>query len=454
MQSWSSHVRSTLALGTPLVGSHLAQMLIQTTDVVMLGWYGVEELAGTILATQVFILVLLIGSGFAFAVMPMAANAIAAGRDSEVRQSVRMAALIALVYSMLAIIPLSFLEKFLLLTGQQPELAHIAGQYMSIAQWALIPGALVFVTRSFFSALERTQVVFWVVVLGAIWNAVLNYVFIFGNFGMPELGARGAAISSVMTTSATLVAFLCYAYWRDEIRGYLFYRGFFQIDFHRLKEVFSLGWPISLSMLAETGLFTASTLMVGAFGTLALATHGIVLQIVTIFFMIPLGMSNAATVRAARFWGRSENNELRRASFVAVILAVAIAVVTMVLYLVLPDRLIPLFLDREETRVVEIVALGSTLLVVAAMFQIVDALQLVMSALLRGLKDTLIPMMIAVVSFWFVGLPTSYFLGFTFGLGATGVWWGLVFGLGLAAILLGLRLRVLLNAQPAMVPNN
>lgn len=438
-------MRATLALGIPLIGSHLAQILIQTTDVVMLGWYGVEELAGTVLATQVYFLVLLIGSGFASAVMPLVAKTYASGDGVAMRQTVRTGAWIALLYALFALIPFIFLEPILLALGQKPELAAVAGEFMSIAQWGIIPGSLAFVLRSVFSAVARPRVVLLAVLSGAYLNGFLNYLLIFGEWGFPEMGVRGCAIASVAATCLMLVIYVAYIFSIKELRDLRLFHRIHLVDFPDLREVFQLGWPISLYMLAEVGMFTVSALLIGAFGTLALATHGIVLQIVTIFFMIPMGLSNAATVRAASFWGAGQSQELVRATMSALVIALAVGVIVTLLYLAFPSVMIPWFLSKDETRVDEIIKMGTWLLVIAAFFQVVDSVQLVTAALLRGLKDTRVPMVYAILSFWVVGIPSGYLLAFRYGYGPAGVWWGLVIGLSVACVLLGTRLYSLLK---------
>jgi MATE family, multidrug efflux pump len=432
--SWSGHIRATFALGLPLIGSNLAQMLTNTTDVVMLGWYGVEELAATVLATQLYFVLFIVGAGFAFAVMPMVANALGADDEFTVRRSVRMGLWISVIYGAAAMIPLWYLEPILLFLGQKPALTVLAGDYMRIAQWGMFPMILIMLMKSYLSALERAQVVLWATVAGALANGVFNYMLIFGNWGAPELGVEGAAISSVLTLSLSFTFLVVYAGKLRELKKYTLFQRLWNPDWPAFGAVFRLGWPIGLTMLAESGLFAATSLMLGWVGTMQLATHGIVIQIASLSFMIPLGLSNVATIRVGRALGRGDATGLWRASVVVLAVALTFSFLAVAVFLSLPRTLIGLFLDSGDADYPRILNYGVGLLMAAAAFQVADSMQVVAMGLLRGIRDTAGPMVLAVVSYWIIGMPVAYVFGFYLAWGGVGVWSGLVVGLSLAAI--------------------
>jgi MATE family multidrug resistance protein len=451
--TWRGHIRASAILGLPLIGSHIAQMLTHITDVVMLGWYSVESLAAVVLASQLYFVIFIVGSGFAFAVMPMCATAIGAGNTRQVRRSVRMGAWLVTIYGILLALPLWYLKPILLALGQQADLAQIATDYMRIAMFGLFPALWIMVVKSYLSALERAQIVLIATLVAAVANAVFNYALIFGNFGFPELGAKGAALASVLTIALDFLFLLVYCRVLPALKKYELFLNPFRFDREAFIETFKLGWPISLTMLAESALFSAATLMIGWSGTIALAAHGIVLQIASISFMIPLGMSNVATIRAGRAMGRQDSLGLRRAAWVIIIGAVLVSSCSMILFVSLPHQLVSLFIDPTEPNLPAIIAFGTGLLFFAGAFQIADATQVVALGLLRGIKDTTIPMVLAVISYWGIGVPTAYILGFPMGYGAKGVWAGLVIGLSVAAITMLWRYfrlqRELVLAQPA-----
>ena len=437
--SWAGHTRATLALGVPLIGAQLAQMAIGVTDTVMIGWLGASELAAAVLGAQAFFLFLIFGMGFTLAVMPLAAQA--HGRDDVrgVRRSVRMGMWVVLFYSAIVMVPLWMTESILLALGQPAETAALAGDYMRVAQWAMAPSLMIMTFRSYLSALERAQVVLWATVAGTIANAFLNYMFIFGNFGAPRLEVVGAAVASVGTASVTFVLLTLYTVTRSDLKRYQLLVRFWRPDWQAFFEVLRLGWPISATILAETSLFAASSVMIGWIGTIELAAHGIALQLASIAFMFPLGLSGAATVRVGNAYGRKDWVGLGRAGSVSIVLAVAVTLSLAAVFWTFPEALIGLYLDEDNPDAAAVLRHAVPLLIVAAAFQTVDGLQAIGAGLLRGLKDTKVPMVFAVFSYWAVGMTAAYLLAFYWNLGAVGVWWGLAVGLLLAAILMNWR---------------
>jgi len=428
--TYSQHLRAILTLGLPLVGSHIAQIAILLSDAVMLGWYDVEALAAQVLASEMFFVLFIFGSGFAWAVMPMVAAAQAAGEEVQVRRVTRMGAWASLIFGVLILPVMLMAEPILLALGQEPQIATLGGQYLWIAGWGILPALLVMVLKSYLAALERTQIVFFVTVAGVVLNIVLNYLFIFGNLGFPEMGIRGAALASVIGNVLSFAVLAIYAA-RKLPEHELFVR-VWRADWEAFGQVFRLGWPIGLTSLAESSLFLASSIMMGWIGTLELAAHGIAIQITSIMFMLHLGFSNAATVRAGQAFGRRDPVGLRDGGKVVIIVSVAIALATVVMFLTIPELLMGVFMDPDEPDRAAVIAVGVGLLAAAALFQLMDAAQVLALGLLRGVQDTKVPMVIAAFSYWAVGVPASYLLGFTFGLGGVGIWLGLAIGLALA----------------------
>lgn len=446
--TWPGHVRATLALGVPLVGSQLGLMLINTTDTVMLGWYSVEALAAAVLATPLFFAVMIFGSGFSQAVMPIAAQAEGQGDTRGVRRAVRMGLWVSIAFSAIVMAPLWHSEKILLAFGQDPEIAALAGDYMRIAQWAMFPTLAAQGLRAFLSAVEMPRMIFWSTVFGALLNGLLNWVLIFGNWGAPELGIRGAAYASLGTTTLTFVVLGLYVSTNRKAAEYEIFARFWRPDWPDLREVLRLGLPISITILAEVGIFVLSSIMMGWLGVVPLAAHGIAMQLASIAFMVPLGMSQAATVRIGRAFGRGDTLGLNRAAVAAMSVCLAFASMSAVLFWTMPATLISLFLDSAEPQASAVVAYATPLLMIAAVFQLFDNGQAVGVGMLRGLKDTRVPMILAIVSYWGVGFTMAYLLGFTAGLGGPGVWMGLAAGLAVAASSMNIRFLALRPKSP------
>ncbi len=435
--TYGGHARAILVLGLPLIGGHLGQIAIGVTDTVMLGWYAVEALAAVTLASTYFFTVFLLGSGFAMAVMPMVASYVAEEDDTSIRRATRMGMWLSLGFAVLVLPMLLRAEPILLLLGQKPDVAADAARYLLWAGIGMVPALMVMVLKSYLAALERTQVVFWITVVAAVTNGLANYALIFGNWGAPELGLVGAAIASVSTQVVSLIGVLAYV--RFVVPQHQMFVRFWRSDLQMLTRVFQLGWPIGLTMLSESGLFALSALMMGWLGTIPLAAHGIAVQLAAITFMVHLGLANVATIRAGNALGRRDLPHMARGAIMVTALSVAFAALTIVGFLIWPDQLISLFMQKDEPARVEILAIGVGLLAMAALFQLVDGAQVVGLGMLRGVQDTRAPMFIAAFSYWVIGAPASYLFGFTLGWGGIGVWGGLVLGLGAAAILLNGR---------------
>jgi MATE family multidrug resistance protein len=428
----NQHIRATLAIGGPLIGGQLALTLISLTDTVMMGWYGVAELAAVTLGASFFHVIVILGMGFALAVMPMVAAASSNGDSVQVRRVTRMGLWLGLSFGMLSLPVFWFSGAILLSLGQEPSVASDGQLYLRIAGLGIVPAVLALVLRSHLSALERPRVVLWAWLGGAALNGAMNWVLIFGNLGAPELGIAGAAIASVGTHVLILLILAIFAARARGLADYALFERFWRSDWAVFFDVFRLGWPISLTLLAESGLFVGTTIMMGWIGTTELAASGIALQIISVTFMVHIGLSSAATVRAGLAWGKGDRENLRLAAVAALSLSAAMVAFTIALLIGFREGLVGLFVGPGDPLRPAIVALGAQLLIVAAIFQLADAAQVMALGLLRGVQDTRIPMIYAVVSYWLVGMPCAYVLGFTLGWGATGIWWGLVVGLMLA----------------------
>jgi MATE family multidrug resistance protein len=434
VMSYPQHVRAVTILGLPLIGGHLAQIAIGLTDTVMLGWYGVDALAAITLASSYFFTLFITGAGFAFAVMPMVASFNAEGDETSLRRATRMGMWLSIIFAVLVTPLLWWSSGVLQALGQEEQLSDAAQAYLRVAGWAMFPALLAVVIKSYLAALERTQIVLWVSLASAGVNVLANYALIFGNWGAPELGLQGAAIASLFTQIIALIGVVAYAVL--VLPQHALFRRLWRLDPEMFGRVFRLGWPISLTGLAESGLFVGSALMMGWLGTVPLAAHGIAITMASVTFMVHIGLSNAATIRAGNAFGRRDPDHLARGGRTVIALSLVMSIVAIVVFLAIPEPLINIFLDSADPAKEQIISIGIGLLAMAALFQLVDGAQAIGLGLLRGVHDTKAPMVIAAISYWMVGIPCSYLLGFVFDFGGVGVWSGLVIGLAFAAVLL------------------
>lgn len=444
--SFPAHLWATLTLGLPLVGSQLGQLVIHVTDTLLLGRYGVADLAAQAVASSVLIVLIVFGSGFAFAVMPLVAAAAESGDEVQIRRVTRMGLWASMGFAAVALPVFLWIPDLFARLGQTPEVAALADRYFAIALWSLIPALVVMLFRSYLSALEHARAVLWVTLASAAVNALVAWVLIFGHLGAPELGIVGAAIGAVVSNLFAAVAMAVYAVWREPAHQ-LFVR-LWRPDWSALGAVFRLGWPIALTALAEVALFSAASVMMGWVGTNALAAHGIALQLCVATFMVQLGLSQAATVRAGQAYARGDAARLRLAALAAMTLSAVAAAVSVLLFVTIPGPLIGLFLSPADPERAAIIALGSAFLAAAALFQVADSAQVIAQGLLRGVQDTRWPMIFAAASYWGVAAPVAWLLGIHLGWGGVGIWIGLAVGLFLAAV--SLMLRFWVRAVPAV----
>ncbi|WP_196257725.1 MATE family efflux transporter [Pelagibacterium limicola] len=438
-QSWSEELRATFLLAWPLVVAQVAQNALYTTDVIMMGWLGFEYLAAGTLATAFFTPFLLLGGGIVGAVAPLVAQALGARQIKQVRRTVRQGFWACILLATLLFPLIWNIRPLLLLAGQDPELALLAEGYMQIAVLTLYPGLGLFAIRSFLSALGTTQVILYVTVAGVIVNAAGNYLLMFGHFGLPRLELRGAAITTVVTNFVMFGLLLAYALRHRRYRRFNILARFWRPDWQRLKQIFRIGTPIGLMLLAEVGMFAVAAIFIGWLGTAQLAAHAVALQCASFAFMVPLGLSMASTVRVGLAFGAQSPAAVGRAGWTAMALGVGFMAITATLFLTMPDVFVRLFLDPADPGNAAALALAATYLLLAGLFQLVDGAQVVAAHVLRGLNDTKIPMVVALFGYWGVGMPTALFLGAEERLAGVGVWIGLAVGLAFVAVVLTAR---------------
>lgn len=458
--SWRGHARATLRLGLPLIAAQLAQTALNLTNTLVLGRLGPDELAASVLGWQLFFVVWMFGSGFGFAVMPLVAQARGARDPRGVGRYVRMSLWIVFGYALLMMWPLSRAETLLLALGQEPVLAALAADYVGVLQWSLFAQLAIIVLRSLFGALGQPIVAVIALVIGVAVNALLGIALVHGAAGLPALGMAGAGLSTAFATATVAAGLAIHAGRSAGLKSLGLLARPLVADAAALRDVFRLGWPIGATIVAEVALFSSTSILMGWIGPHQLAAHGIALQLSGLAFMIPLGLSAAATIRVGWLDGRRDRRGVVRAAVTALVMGIGIACLSALTFLTLPGTLVGLYLDLDDPDAAAVLPFAVSFLAVAAAFQIVDGVQALSSGALRGLKDARVPMLIALVSYWLIGLPVGCWLAFGAGLGGIGIWWGLAIGLAAAATLMTARLarqvrrvgRLAQAAQPARDP--
>lgn len=438
---WRDEARALLKLALPLVVTQLAQMAILTTDVIMLGRLSKEALAGAAIGNTVFYFAWLLGLGPTAAISPMMAHIL--GARPKDRAGVRAVLRMGFWVTILLAVPLTsflfFAKDILLLLHQRPELAEGASQFVRPLSCGLIFSLGFQVLRNFVTALHRPNASLWVMLATIIFNALADYALIFGHFGFPKLGLTGSGIASASSFTFSFLIMLAIIFASREFRQYRIFKRFSRPDWDKFFELFKLGMPIGMTMLFEAALFNASVLLMGTFGTAAVAAHQVALNIPSLTFMVPLGIALAATVRVGLAAGAEDPKAVRRAGLTALAIGAGFMAFTAIFLGLFPRQIAGLYFAANDPANAEVLRLASQYLQIAAAFQVVDGIQVVASLSLRGLKDARMPMWIAGASYWLVGFPLCLGLGVGLHWQGLGVWTGLAFALLTAAILLSWR---------------
>jgi multidrug resistance protein, MATE family len=431
----------TLKLAVPIALTQLGQIAMMTTDIALIGRLGSEAMAAAALAHTVFFVSFTFGMGLVSAVAPLAAQAFGARNPHLIRRSLRVGMWAALLMS-LPMMTLSFRgEQILLMLGQAPTAAHLAQQYLLGLTWSILPALWFMTIRGFMSAVNRPEPILWITLAAIPANAVLVYLLLYGAFGMPELGLFGVGLATSIVNLGTFLAGLWFATRRRPFRKYHVLGHFWRVDWklmRLMRQLVVIGAPISLSFLLEYGLFGAAGLLMGVISTTALAAHQIALQVAAILFMVPFGIGMAATVRVGHAIGRGDAGAVRRAGYVATWLGIVLVAVLTIAVIVSRFSIAEIFLGESTDATAE---LSATLLLVGSTFFIADAIQTVAAGSLRGMNDTRVPLLFAILSYWLIGFACACWLGFWTPSGAVGVWIGLSIGTAVYAVLLLLRFR-------------
>ncbi|MGE5512324.1 MAG: MATE family efflux transporter [Bacteroidota bacterium] len=433
----------TIRLAAPMALTQLGQVAMMTSDLILLGRLGDKVVAATALAHTVLFAAFTVGMGLVSAVAPLASQAFGARQPRMVRRALRVGLWAAIV----AGVPLTMLqlwgEDILIALGQTPEAAALAGRYLASLGWSLVPAWAFMALRNFMSAVNRPEPALWITLAAVPANALLAYALIYGAFGLPQLDLLGAGLATTLVNLGMCIAAVWVCYARAPFKKYRVLGRFWRPDWPLFRKLLEVGLPISGSYMLEFGVFAAAALLMGRIGTTALAAHQIALQTAAVMFMVPFGISLAATVRVGQAVGRRDPEATRRAGFVAIGLGI-VFMATMTVLVALTRHQIPLlFLGANAPGSAETAALAALLLVMGMSFFIADGVQTVAAGALRGLNDTRIPLLFAAVSFWGIAFVSSYWLAFPRGIGALGVWIGLSVGLAVYAVLLVSRFHVL-----------
>lgn len=434
----SGELAANARLAWPLALANVLQMLVHAIDVMFVAQLGKEALAAATLGISYFWLVNYGLVGVVSAVSPFIAAQLGrcANPVREVRRSMRMAMWLAVAGGLVGMGLAALGGPFYRLTGQDPQIAAQAASFLALISLSMIPTQLSMALRIFVSVMGRPIFATFITGLAIGVNAIANYAFVFGNLGAPELGLPGSALASVITSVVTLLAYVAAIQTNRRMRRYHLFGRWWRAEWKRLREMLRIGTPIGLTLMAEAGLFAGAAFLMGRIGAAELAAHSIALQISSFTFQVAYGVSQAATIRVGYYFGASDRLGIARAGSAALLMGVGFMSLAGLTLLALPGPFLSIYIDAADPANAGLIAIGTQYLFVAAAFQIFDGTQAVASGLLRGLRDTRAPMLIAIGGYWLIGFAMAAGLGFASPLGGLGVWIGLAAGLVVVALLL------------------
>jgi MATE family multidrug resistance protein len=427
-----------LSIAVPLALAQLTQMIMGMTDAIWMGHIGTDALAAGGLGSSLAFMILIVTSGLVQSIQPIVAQGRGAGDESAFGRALGAGLLLSALVALPVVLLLLSADRLLIAAHDPPFIAHLTRMYETGLVWGVPAWFWQNTLRSYLSALARTRVILGVTAIGALLNFFLNWVLIFGHFGMPALGLAGSGYATAIVAWGMAIAFTLYL-----VGMKLLPRDLFRLSWRQvwlgISEIFAIGWPIVGVLAVEIGLFTGSMVVMAQFGPVALAAHQICMNFCSLTFMVPMGIGTAAAVRVAYHLGAGAPERARKAGSLSLLLAIGFMSIAAIGMRTFATAIFHLYLPSSDPLLPAVTALGTSLITLAALFQVFDGTQTVAAGALRGLRDTRAALLAGIAGYWILGGPFGLLLAFRFGLGPVGIWWGFTLGLVVVAILLSLR---------------
>jgi multidrug resistance protein, MATE family len=439
-----AETRAMFALALPVVADQVGMMSMSFVDTIMVGRLGGEALGAVGIGSAVTFFYMVFAYGVISSVSPVVAQAFGAGDREEIARTVGQAFWLGVTLAAGGIVLAWNIGAVLVALKQPAELIAPAERFTRALSFGMPATILYASLRAFTVGLGRTRVTMMISMGASALNAGLNYVLIYGKLGMPALGVMGAGLATSIVQWSMLSMMLLYTVRSRDLRPYPFLRYVLPLDRGRLLRLIKLGAPIGAGNSMEVGIFGLTALFMGQIGKLPLAAHQVAINVASLIFMVPLGISTATATRVGQAVGRKDPEGAALSGWVGIGLATAVMIFSATLLLAIPEAIVSIY-----TAEAAVISYAVPLLMIAGAFQIFDGIQVAALGALRGLKDTALPMLVNLLAYWLVGVPTGYLLAFTADVGGPGLWWGLTSGLAVAAVLHTLRFRMIVRSIPA-----
>jgi MATE family multidrug resistance protein len=434
---YRSHFKATILLAWPIIVGQLGQVFLGVIDLAMVGRVGKSEIAAAGVANAVFFIVSVFGIGVSTAVSPLVSIAATRGNKEETAGILKGAYLAGAIVALFIAAILFFLSFHFHLFGQEEHVAGLAGSFLRIISFSVIPMTVFLCAKQFTDGLSLTRVSMFIMLIALPLNAGLNYLWIYGNWGFPAMGLNGAGYATLLTRLLMMIAIMLFI--RRSSGTWEYTREKAGRAWPYLKKIMRLGVPSGLQYFFEVAAFGGAAIMAGWISVDAAASHQIAINLASLTYMAAGGIAVAGSIRVGAASGGYSKQSVRISGNSALYIGIAWMAFWGLLFFLIPHFFVGLYIDGSEEANQEVERIAVILLLIAALFQLSDGVQCICLGLLRGLRDVKVPAAITFMAYWIIGLPVGFLLGFSFGYGVAGIWIGLLIGLTLSATLLTYR---------------
>ncbi|WP_203229441.1 MATE family efflux transporter [Aureibaculum marinum] len=447
LKAYTSEFRYNLKLAYPVMLGMIGHTLVSFIDNIMVGQLGTAELAAVSLGNSFVFIAMSLGIGFSTAITPLIAEADGEKNISKGKQAFNHGLILCTILGVVLFSVLLAIKPLMYKMDQPSEVVDLAMPYLDLVAFSLIPLIIFQGFKQFADGLSQTKYSMYATIIANVINVVLNYLLIFGKFGFPEMGIIGAAIGTLVSRVVMLTYIWLLLKSKDKFKPYFERFNFNNIKKNILKKIISLGFPSALQMFFEVAIFTAAIWLSGVLGKNPQAANQIALNLSSMTFMVAMGLSVTAMIRVGNQKGLKNFKDLRRVAFSIFLLTFFLDIIFALLFLIFNQDLPRIYIDEHDVLNqidnIEVVSIAAKLLLVSAVFQISDGLQVVVLGALRGMQDVRIPTLITFVAYWLIGFPISFYLGKETMYGSVGIWLGLLAGLTASGVLLFIRFNYL-----------
>jgi len=418
----------TFNLAYPVMFSQLGQVMVGVADSVMVGQVGKESLAGASLGNSIFVLFLTFGIGISYGITPLVAKADGEKNPRAIFDLLKNGFIINLITAILLLCLLIFTSYIFPYLNQPQQVVEQAVPYFIIISISILPFMIFQTFRQFAEGLSLTRQAMIITVSGNMINILLNYVLIFGKVGFPTLGLFGAGLATLISRIIMALAMAIFVYRGKRFKMFWLYFEQLNLDKRIIRKILNIGLPSGFQFIFEVGAFSFAAIMVGWIGTIALAAHQIAISLASITYMMATGIATATTIRVGNQLGKHNIPMLRKVGFTGFILGATFMGFNAIILISLSNYLPTLYIADYD-----VIYISSKLILIAAVFQISDGLQVVGLGALRGMSDVRIPTLVTLIAYWILALPIGYLLGIHLNFGPIGIWTGLLIGLTFTA---------------------